>query len=73
MSTAPQMETDAAFRPLALDEIDAVSGGATFTVTKVIFDLWGVSIAEGTMDGVKGVIVLGPDNKGTWHPYGKPA
>ena len=71
MSIAQQIEADPALRSLSLDEIDSVSGGAKFVVTKVIFDLWGVSIAEGTMDGTKGVLVLGPDNKGTWHPYGR--
>jgi hypothetical protein len=71
MSMLQQIETDAALRPLSLDEIDSVSGGAKFVVTKVIMDLWGVSVAEGTLDGVKGVIVLGPDGKGTWHPFQK--
>ena len=70
MSTLHQMEADTALRPLSLDEIDNVSGGAKFVVTKVIFDMWGISIAEGTMDGVKGAILLYPDNTGRWYPYG---
>jgi hypothetical protein len=71
MSMHQTVEADAALRPLSADEIDSVSGGAKFVVTKVIFDMWGITLAEGTLDGHKGALLLNPDNTGRFYPYGK--
>jgi hypothetical protein len=70
MSMHQTVEADAALRPLSLDEIDHVSGGATLVVTKVILDLWGITLGEGTLDGRKGAFLITPDNQGKFYPYG---
>jgi hypothetical protein len=65
-----QVNSDVSARVLSVAEIDAVAGGATLKVTKVIFDMWGISIGEGELDGCKGAFVIDPQNHGKFYPYG---